>query len=276
MNNIKLFFGVALLATALFTSCNDKEVTGITLSETTLIMQLGEQQYLTATIEPKKADQSVLWVSSNINVVSVDDNGVISAQAFGDATITAKAGNYTASCKVSVNPADGVFINGAVWATCNVNAFRKFADTPESTGMFYQWNSYEAWESTGDVSSWSSYSYPGTTWDAVYDPCPYGWRVPTLKELEGLVNSGSVWTTQNGVNGRLYGTAPNQIFLPAAGERSYYDGLLQYVGEIGSYWSSDVYNGLSDCAHHLYFTETQSITSGSMTSFGFPVRCVAE
>ncbi|MDR0873068.1 MAG: hypothetical protein LBN27_06320, partial [Prevotellaceae bacterium] len=36
------------------------------------------------------------------------------------------------------NPADGVLINGVVWAKYNVDAPGTFAATPESAGKFYQ------------------------------------------------------------------------------------------------------------------------------------------
>ena len=278
MKKIYLFIGIALIAAMLMTACKN-EVTGIKLGETMLIIQLGEQHHLTAAVEPKKADQSVLWLSSNINVVSVDDNGILTAKAFGNAAITAKAGNKIATCKVNVIPADGAFINGVIWATCNVDAFRKFAAAPESSGKFYQWNRKTAWAATGDVPGglWNSSYSTGTTWEAANDPCPYGWRVPSVKEFEGLIGSVSIWTTQNGVIGQLFGTEPNQIFMPAAGERQFTDGKLQYVGRDGNYWSNSLRVDVSNNAHFMYFRETQSGALGSaITSFGYSVRCVKE
>ena len=42
--------------------------------------------------------------------------------------------------------------------------------------------------------------------------------LPTIPEFESLIAAGSVWTAVNGVYGRLFGTTPNQLFLPAAGK----------------------------------------------------------
>ena len=77
---------------------------------------------------------------------------------------------------------------------------------------------------------------------------PAGWRVPTFEELLVLPNAGySDWIIRNGVRGRHFGIAPNQIFLPAAGQRigrlipnnNYLTaGELFSVGLGGLFWSS--------------------------------------
>ena len=48
----------------------------------------GEQETLTATVEPEGADQSVTWSSSNEEVATVE-NGTVTAVGHGTATITA-------------------------------------------------------------------------------------------------------------------------------------------------------------------------------------------
>ncbi|MCL2596450.1 MAG: Ig-like domain-containing protein [Paludibacter sp.] len=106
MKKVNFLFVVALFATLLFFACRSiemkKEVTSIEIDKTTLAMQIGEQQFLTATVMPKDADQNVLWISNNVNIVSVDNNGKLTALAKGNVTITAKAGSKTAICEVSV------------------------------------------------------------------------------------------------------------------------------------------------------------------------------
>ncbi|MDR1808976.1 MAG: hypothetical protein LBR34_01040, partial [Prevotella sp.] len=56
---------------------------------------------------------------------------------------------------------DGVVINGVCWATRNVDAPGTFAETPESAGMFYQWNRSLGWSSSNPLVN----SNGGTTWD---------------------------------------------------------------------------------------------------------------
>ena len=58
------------------------------------------------TISPKNADnKEVTWKSSNTDVVSVDNNGVITAKEYGDAviTVTTVDGNYSDTCDVNVS-----------------------------------------------------------------------------------------------------------------------------------------------------------------------------
>ncbi|MCR5506169.1 MAG: Ig-like domain-containing protein [Bacilli bacterium] len=80
-------------------------VTGISLDSTSLSLEVGDTYTLTATVTPSDAtDSSVTWSSSNKKVATVS-NGLITAKGTGSATITAKAGNYTATCKVTVSEA---------------------------------------------------------------------------------------------------------------------------------------------------------------------------
>lgn len=57
---------------------------------TTLILGVKESAELTATVNPVYLeDRTVTWKSSNENVVTVDENGVVTAKAVGEAVITA-------------------------------------------------------------------------------------------------------------------------------------------------------------------------------------------
>ena len=77
-------------------------VTEITLSETEATLTVGETKKLTATVLPSNAtNKTVTWTSSNEEVATVV-NGVVTAVVKGEATITAKAGEKTATCKVTV------------------------------------------------------------------------------------------------------------------------------------------------------------------------------
>lgn len=74
---------------------------GITLSESKVTLSaLNETKTLAATTQP--ADYKAVWSSSNDGIVSVNKDGVITAKDYGKATITAKFGDYTATCEVSV------------------------------------------------------------------------------------------------------------------------------------------------------------------------------
>lgn len=68
-------------------------------------MEIGQTKQLEVTYKPEIVrDKSLKWSSSNESVATVDQNGLITAKAKGQATITATAvdGGCTAKCEVSV------------------------------------------------------------------------------------------------------------------------------------------------------------------------------
>lgn len=95
--------------------------------------------------------------------------------------------------------------SGTQWRCCNEGA-----STPDAYGGYYTF---------GQVST-----------------------APSLDQIKELLNNTtSVWTTQNGVNGRKFtGRNGGTIFLPAAG--FYCDGEINLVGDWGNYWSSTPYD----------------------------------
>ena len=139
----------------------------------------------------------------------------------------------------------GVVINGVRWATRNVSTPGNFVGNPESKGELF-------------------------TFDEAQNVCPPGWRLPTYEELQSLNRVSGVWAG----NGRIFGTAPNQLFLPASGWRRDYDGSVFNVGANGLYWSSTQSN--SELAMFLGFNNGNVLVYGYWRESGFSVRCVAE
>lgn len=75
----------------------------ITLSEQRAELKVGETVSITATVLPENTtDKKVIWTSSDESIATVDGNGIITAVAVGNATITATCGEATASCAVTV------------------------------------------------------------------------------------------------------------------------------------------------------------------------------
>ena len=81
-------------------------VNEITLNPTSATLNVGETLQLTATVSPTNAtDKSVSWTSSNTNVATVSNTGLVTAVAAGTATITCTANDgsgVTATCSVTV------------------------------------------------------------------------------------------------------------------------------------------------------------------------------
>ena len=184
----------------------------------------------------------------------------------------------------------GVEINGMTWATRNVGVFENFVENPEAPGMFYQWNSKIGWNSTDPLISFpEGYTWNpnwdgdgAKTWEVTNNPCPCGWRIPTEAELKTLIYSNSVWTKRNGINGRLFGTAPNTIFLPAVGFRDN-DATLYESGSFGAYWSSAGDSNVQETTEGVFSmgfddNEDEGGVSENVPArgMGLSVRCIFE
>ena len=92
----------------------NKEVkaTKVQLSETNLSINKGETTTLILTVTPQNFTDEVTWKSSNTNVVTISDAGVVTAKAAGTATIRVTVGSVSASCKVTVlQPVTSISLN---------------------------------------------------------------------------------------------------------------------------------------------------------------------
>lgn len=91
----------------------DREPTAVPVSSVALDKKeasvlVGDTLTLMATVLPTYAlDKSVTWLSSDTSVATVKD-GVVSGVKAGTVTITAKAGEKTATCMVTVKKAAGL------------------------------------------------------------------------------------------------------------------------------------------------------------------------
>ncbi len=151
--------------------------------------------------------------------------------------------------------------SGTLWATCNVGA-----SAPEDYGDYFAWGE----TAPKDYYDWSTYKWCNGSYDTMTKYCTksyYGnngfvdnkteldpeddaahvnwspsWRMPTTEQQRELYEKcSSVWTTQNGVNGRLFtGPNGNTLFLPAAGGR--WDESLLGAGTYCIYWSRTLHS----------------------------------
>ena len=88
-------------------------VESISLDQTSLSLISGESERLTATVKPDNAtDKTVTWTSSDTSIVDVDQNGEVRANDAGTAVITARAGEKSATCTVTVTvPVDKITLD---------------------------------------------------------------------------------------------------------------------------------------------------------------------
>ena len=100
--NIKAAVG-ALEATYPIT-VQEVKLESIDIKETTTIHR-GEKETLEVTYNPDTTtdDRTVTWASSDTKVATVDGNGTVTAVGKGSAIITARVGNHSDSCTVTVD-----------------------------------------------------------------------------------------------------------------------------------------------------------------------------
>ena len=83
-------------------------VTGVTLNQTAVTLDIDQSITLTATVAPENAtNKAVTWASDKTDIATVDANGKVTAVAAGTANITVTTADdgKTATCAVTVNPA---------------------------------------------------------------------------------------------------------------------------------------------------------------------------
>ena len=79
-------------------------ITSIEVSPTSKKMEVNQTAQLTATVNPADTTEKVQWTSSNTDVATVNDTGLVTAKATGTATIPVKNsdGKKSATCVVEV------------------------------------------------------------------------------------------------------------------------------------------------------------------------------
>ena len=234
--------------------------TSVSLDKTSLELPQGESYKLVATVLPENTTDKLTWETSDPDVATVDENGIVTAKMLlgGEAIISAIAGDQKAECNVTITLIDGPVDLGlsVKWASCNVGATK-----PEEYGDYYAWGETEvkydySWSTykfgSSDSGPFSKYNtnekYGNVDNKRVLDPeddvahivLGGKWRMPTGSEKEEIINQCTwKWATWNGVSGCLVtGKNGKVIFLPATGICSGTD--IKYVGSSGWYWTSSL------------------------------------
>ena len=227
-------------------------------------------------------------------------------------------GNVNATGTITVNLGCGAYIASGVWKTfkCHNLGADESADpfTPSwrLNGHYYQWGRntnitsgsprYGAAGPTGPgvseanngpVTSWNAapgYAPNGAWADASKtsnDPCPAGFRVPTLEQWSAVINT-SLNPTRSFVgswngnfndydSGLRIGAGSSGLYLPAAGNRSGFTGELSSRSYSGSYTSTTV--PTDNQMNILFFRKDGNLISSTSTgdrSAGLSVRCIAQ
>ena len=185
--------------------------------------------------------------------------------------------------------------SGTLWATCNVGASKA-----SDAGLYFQWGDTQGystdqigkdktfnwanykWSIDGSSTNFRKYTTTGATLeledDAAHVNMGGSWHMPTPTQIQELLNTAyttNTWTTQYGVNGRLFTskTDPSKsIFVPAAGYA--WDGSLNSSGGYGYVWSSMLSAVSVDGGQYLYFNSDNANLNNNNRNNGYSVRGV--
>jgi hypothetical protein len=137
-------------------------------------------------------------------------------------------------------------------------ATRSTTDKPENSNFIKAPGQQNDWRSTPNDNLWQGKN-------GINNPCPKGYRLPTLAELDAERLS---WSSQTNV-----GAFASPLKWTMGGWRWNGDGFLSKVGFAGSYWSSTV---VGSNARSLDFFDSDAYFSGSARALGLCVRCIKD
>lgn len=124
------------------------------------------------------------------------------------------------------------------------------------------------WLSTSVTNRWNTQT-EATPLKSGNDPCPAGYRVPTISEIVLEIQE---FTSQNAAGAFNY-----SLKFSLAGRRRNSDGLLINVGTIARYWASTSGTGSDDDSGRQFNYDTTNFNpNGSLQSksWGQSVRCI--
>lgn len=121
----------------------ESQATSVTLNKTTVDLNVGQIEILSATVLPENAtNKKVVWTSSDPTIATVDESGKVTSIKEGQVTITAKVENtnLTATCEVNVTKPVEVNKNRAILSISLVNRANKEYDVSmQEVDKFINW-----------------------------------------------------------------------------------------------------------------------------------------
>ena len=110
--------------------------TGISLNNTTLTFTSKTPQTLIATPTPSNTTDSITWESNHIEIATVS-NGVVTPVSAGTCVITAKCGNQTATCNVTISLPNQVSITWQDGTKLDSNSGKEMTGQPNYSASDY-------------------------------------------------------------------------------------------------------------------------------------------
>ena len=254
---------------------------------------------LAVVLDPEDANVTVEWTSSDPELVTVSDKGVLAfavkdiEDAEKTVTITAKAGEKTASCVLTVKGQisryevlDFTADFGFQMLDRNVGAKSK-----EEVGNYYQWgkNTPVAANDETEVNAnynaeWGPTSEGFADWTVAENtPCPKGWSLPNdeqMKKVKAKLDIIGDW---------YYGMVTDEecakafaivdkMALVECGQFKKESTTQKYLPEAKYFWTSYTFKDDADVSKVGTFEynnfPTYSRKTGGSYDLAIPVRCV--
>ncbi|MDV4042214.1 hypothetical protein CMT37_05150 [Elizabethkingia anophelis] len=156
------------------------------------------------------------------------------------------------------------------------------ANDQGNSGAISGWINYDSTKSNGNGKA--NGSWTGTQGGGTSNPCPAGYRIPTLEEGQNLVANNTIERVGTWANSSTnYSTAIyfknpqglRTLMLSAVGYRNnVQDGGLYERGSVGRYWSSTI--STTTGAYNLNFNSNTAYTNDNARTSGFAVRCIKD
>ena len=180
--------------------------TGVSISKTSINLQIGGSETLTATVTPADANnKNVTWSTSDATVAAVDKNGKVTGIKAGNATITATTedGGKTATCSVTVTAGPPVPSTGLTTHYPEVYEAKDLAGGYNGKLTVFGGREYEVYYVSRDAES--NITVATTPVEKVAGVCT------SVSENETKAKDGWFTLSSNGTSGSTNGIAKDEF-----------------------------------------------------------------
>ncbi|RDY22465.1 DUF4430 domain-containing protein [Romboutsia maritimum] len=152
------------------------ELQSINLDKDKMTIEEGKKESLKVKYNPENTTESktVAWISSDEKIAKVDKNGEVTGVKEGTATITAKVGDKTATCIVTISPKQASENKIDVKSAINETAAYQYKNNQNP-------QLYSEWDILGLARS--GYNIPSSYYDTYYNNI-----VNKVKEVNGVLS----------------------------------------------------------------------------------------
>lgn len=254
---------------------------------------------LAVVLDPEDANVTVEWTSSDPELVTVSDKGVLAfavkdiEDAEKTVTITAKAGEKTAACVLTVKGQisryevlDFTADFGFQMLDRNVGA-----KTKEEVGNYYQWgkNTPVAANDETEVNAnynaeWGPTSEGFADWTVAENtPCPKGWSLPNdeqMKKVKAKLDIIGDWYFEMATDEECAEAFAivGKMALVECGQFKKESTTQKYLPEAKYFWTSYTFKDDADVSKVGTFEynnfPTYNRKAGGSYDLAIPVRCV--